>query len=117
MPGGLYAIGELADLGGISRRTIRYYVQEGLLPPPLGLGRGNHYGREQLDRPLQGETRPAAAGPPCPPAAAPPVDVASDRCGAGRRGARERRRQAAAAGTAAGAGRMVPPALRGRALI
>jgi len=49
----LYAIGELADLAGISRRTVRYYVQEGLLPPPLGLGRGNHYGREHLDRLLQ----------------------------------------------------------------
>jgi DNA-binding transcriptional MerR regulator len=48
-----YAIGELADLGGISRRTVRYYVQEGLLPPPRGLGRGNHYGREHLDRLLQ----------------------------------------------------------------
>jgi DNA-binding transcriptional MerR regulator len=53
MPDALYAIGELADLGGISRRTVRYYVQEGLLPPPLGLGRGNHYGQEHLDRLLQ----------------------------------------------------------------
>jgi DNA-binding transcriptional MerR regulator len=53
MSDALYAIGELADLGGISRRTVRYYVQEGLLPPPLGLGRGNHYGREHLDRLLQ----------------------------------------------------------------
>jgi DNA-binding transcriptional MerR regulator len=49
----LYAIGELADLGGISRRAVRYYVQEGLLPSPLGVGRGNHYGREHLDRLLQ----------------------------------------------------------------
>ena len=38
MSDALYAIGELADLGGISRRTVRYYVQEGLLPPPRGLG-------------------------------------------------------------------------------
>jgi DNA-binding transcriptional MerR regulator len=53
MSDALFAIGELADLGGISRRTVRYYVQEGLLPPPLGLGRGNHYGREHLDRLLQ----------------------------------------------------------------
>src|SRR5215510_12708077 len=43
-----YAIGDLADLGGVSRRTVRYYVQEGLLPQPLGLGRGNHYGEEHL---------------------------------------------------------------------
>ena len=53
MSDALYAIGEIADLAGISRRTVRYYVQEGLLPPPLGLGRGNHYGREHLERLLQ----------------------------------------------------------------
>ena len=44
-----YAIGDLASLGGVSRRTVRYYVQEDLLPPPLGVGRGNHYGQEHLD--------------------------------------------------------------------
>jgi DNA-binding transcriptional MerR regulator len=48
-----YAIGDLADLGGVSRRTVRYYVQEGLLPQPLGVGRGNHYGPEHLDRLLR----------------------------------------------------------------
>ena len=46
---GLYNIDELADLGGVSRRTVRYYVQEGLLPAPLGVGRGRHYGRPHLD--------------------------------------------------------------------
>ena len=50
---GLYNIDELADLGGVSRRTIRYYVQEGLLPAPLGVGRGRHYGRPHLDRLLE----------------------------------------------------------------
>ena len=45
-----YAIGHLASLGGVSRRTVRYYVQEDLLPPPLGVGRGNHYGQEHLDQ-------------------------------------------------------------------
>jgi DNA-binding transcriptional MerR regulator len=48
-----YAIGDLADLGGVSRRTVRYYVQEGLLPSPYGLGRGNHYGPEHLDQLLR----------------------------------------------------------------
>ena len=48
-----YSVGELADLGGVSRRTVRYYVQEGLLPTPLGVGRGDHYGREHLERLLQ----------------------------------------------------------------
>ena len=48
-----YAIGDLADLGGVSRRTVRYYVQEGLLPAPLGVGRGNHYGAEHLEQLLK----------------------------------------------------------------
>ncbi len=48
-----YAIGDLADLGGVSRRTVRYYVQEGLLPAPFGVGRGNHYGREHLEQLLR----------------------------------------------------------------
>ena len=46
-------IEDLAELGGVTRRTIRYYVQEGLLPAPLGVGRGRHYGREHLDRLLE----------------------------------------------------------------
>lgn len=48
-----YGIGELAELGGVSRRTVRYYVQEGLLPAPLGVGRGRHYGQEHLERLLR----------------------------------------------------------------
>ena len=47
---GLYNADELADLGGVSRRTVRYYVQEGLIPAPLGVGRGRHYGQAHLDR-------------------------------------------------------------------
>lgn len=48
-----YAIDELADLAGVSRRTVRYYVQEGLLPAPLGVGRGRHYDAVHLERLLQ----------------------------------------------------------------
>jgi DNA-binding transcriptional MerR regulator len=48
-----YAIGELATLGGVSRRTVRYYVHEGLIPPPLGLGRGNHYTPDHLEQLLR----------------------------------------------------------------
>lgn len=48
-----YGIDELAELGGVTRRTVRYYVQEGLLPAPRGVGRGRHYGPEHLDRLLQ----------------------------------------------------------------
>jgi hypothetical protein len=45
-----YGIEELAALGGVTRRTVRYYVQEGLLPSPLGVGRGRHYGPAHLAR-------------------------------------------------------------------
>src|SRR5690242_10291188 len=44
------SIGELADAAGLSRRAIRFYVQQKLLPPPLGRGRGNHYDGTHLDR-------------------------------------------------------------------
>ena len=48
-----YSIDELADLGGVSRRTVRFYVQQGLLPAPLGVGRGSHYDRSHLERLLE----------------------------------------------------------------
>jgi DNA-binding transcriptional MerR regulator len=56
MPGATrprYAIQDLADLADVSRRTVRYYVQEGLIPAPLGVGRGRHYEQAHLDRLLQ----------------------------------------------------------------
>lgn len=45
----IYDIAELATLGGVTRRTVRYYVQRGLIPPPTGTGRGRHYTRAHLD--------------------------------------------------------------------
>lgn len=48
-----YSIGGLADAAGVSRRTVRFYVQRDLLPPPEGLGRGAHYTDEHLARLLQ----------------------------------------------------------------
>ena len=48
-----YAIQDLADLADVSRRTVRYYVQEGLTPAPLGVGRGRHYAQAHLNRLLQ----------------------------------------------------------------
>ena len=78
-----YAVGDLAERGGVSRRTVRYYVQEGLLPAPLGVGRGNHYGPQHLERLLEvralqeagrtlDEIRQAiGTGPPRTPTAAP----------------------------------------------
>lgn len=38
-----WTIDELVEKTGFSRRTIRYYVQEGLVPPPAGRGRGGFY--------------------------------------------------------------------------
>ena len=43
-------MGELADAAGLSRRAVRFYVQQRLLPPPLGRGRGRHYDRSHLER-------------------------------------------------------------------
>jgi DNA-binding transcriptional MerR regulator len=74
-----YGIQELAALGGVSRRTVRYYVEEGLLPPPLGLGRGDHYTQDHLVRLLEvrslqeqgltiAQIRAGLAGPPAAPA-------------------------------------------------
>lgn len=41
---------ELAHSAGVTPRTIRYYIGQGLLPPPSGRGPGASYGREHLDR-------------------------------------------------------------------
>ena len=43
-----YSIGSLAAAAGVSRRTVRFYVQRALLPPPEGLGRGAHYTGDHL---------------------------------------------------------------------
>jgi DNA-binding transcriptional MerR regulator len=44
------SINELADAAGLTRRAVRFYVQQGLLPPPLGAGRGSYYEAEHLER-------------------------------------------------------------------
>jgi DNA-binding transcriptional MerR regulator len=44
-----YNIGQLAELSGFSRRTIRFYVQSGLLNPPAGAGRGHYYTDAHLE--------------------------------------------------------------------
>ena len=44
------SINELADAAGLTRRAVRFYVQQGLLPPPLGVGRGSYYEAEHLER-------------------------------------------------------------------
>jgi DNA-binding transcriptional MerR regulator len=45
-----YTIGELAEKTGISRRAIRFYVQNRIIPPPVGLGRSSYYTQEHLER-------------------------------------------------------------------
>lgn len=45
-----FSIDDLTARAGITVRTVRYYIGEGLLPPPLGAGPGTRYTREHLDR-------------------------------------------------------------------
>jgi DNA-binding transcriptional MerR regulator len=41
---------ELADAAGVSPRTVRYYVQRGLLPAPVFRGKDTEYGDDHLAR-------------------------------------------------------------------
>lgn len=43
-------IGELATLVGVTRRTVRFYIAQGLLDRPEGEKRGAHYLRKHLDQ-------------------------------------------------------------------
>ncbi len=45
-----YTIADLARLTGVSVRTIRYYLAQGLLPASGESGPGAHYGQGHLDR-------------------------------------------------------------------
>lgn len=45
-----WSIGEIAKRADVTPRTIRYYVELGLLPPPAGLGRSAGYTQEHFDR-------------------------------------------------------------------
>ena len=84
MKSDVFSIGDLADAAGVSRRAIRFYVQQRLLPPPLGRGRGGHYDASHLERLRRiGELQAAGhsldairrileTGEPVPPPVAPP---------------------------------------------
>ncbi len=48
-----YTIDDLCELTGYSRRTIRYYVQEGIIEPPAGRGRGGFYYDSHLNKLFQ----------------------------------------------------------------
>ncbi len=45
-----YDIQELVTESGVPRRTIYFYVQQGILPPPEGAGLAAHYNEEHLLR-------------------------------------------------------------------
>jgi DNA-binding transcriptional MerR regulator len=46
----VYGIAELAQVTGLTPRTIRYYITEGLIPPPAGAGPYRTYSRDHLLR-------------------------------------------------------------------
>jgi DNA-binding transcriptional MerR regulator len=48
-----YSLDELASLTGLTRRTVRYYIQEGLVDRPIGAGRGAHYTPAHLEQLLE----------------------------------------------------------------
>jgi DNA-binding transcriptional MerR regulator len=45
-----YSIADLASLAGVTPRTVRYYIAQGLLPGPEQVGRGATYGEAHLAR-------------------------------------------------------------------
>ncbi len=49
----LFALDELGSLVDLPRRTVRYYIQIGLVNRPKGAGRGAHYTTRHLDQLLE----------------------------------------------------------------
>ncbi|MGH2407587.1 MAG: MerR family transcriptional regulator [Candidatus Limnocylindrales bacterium] len=45
-----YTLQDLADLAGVTPRTVRYYVAQGLLPSPDSAGPGTRYSEHHLAR-------------------------------------------------------------------
>lgn len=45
-----YSLDELAREADVTQRTIRYYIAEGLLPPPDSAGRHARYSQDHLNR-------------------------------------------------------------------
>ncbi|HUQ77540.1 MAG TPA: MerR family transcriptional regulator [Patescibacteria group bacterium] len=45
-----YSLTELAALAGVTPRTVRFYLAQGLLPSPGATGPGVKYGEDHLDR-------------------------------------------------------------------
>lgn len=49
-PDATLSLAELTEQAGVTVRTVRYYIAEGLLPPPVSAGRQSAYTRGHLDR-------------------------------------------------------------------
>jgi DNA-binding transcriptional MerR regulator len=45
-----FSLAELVESSGLSERTVRHYIAEGLVPPALGRGRSRYYTPEHLTR-------------------------------------------------------------------
>ena len=45
-----YRIGELTELAGVTRRTVHYYINKGLIPPAKGTGVNSYYTTDHLNR-------------------------------------------------------------------
>ena len=43
-----YTLSEVCEMTNVSRRNVRFYIQEGLVDRPNGAGRGAWYGRDHL---------------------------------------------------------------------
>ena len=43
-----YTLSDVCEMTGVSRRNVRYYIQEGLVDRPNGAGRGAWDGRDHL---------------------------------------------------------------------
>ena len=52
-PGERFSIDELSTLAGVTPRTVRYYIAEGLVDRPEGEKRGAHYLRRHLEQLLR----------------------------------------------------------------
>ena len=48
-----YSLDQLADLAGVNRRTVRYYIQLGLVDSPEGQTRAAHYTWQHLKQLLE----------------------------------------------------------------
>ena len=52
-PNPTYTLDQLADLAGLNRRTVRYYIQLGLVDAPVGQTRAAHYTWQHLKQLLE----------------------------------------------------------------